>query len=249
MEAFPSELSPPPVLTAGTLIGRTFRMLFKHVGPLLGVTLVAFLPSLLGIVLNDLGSEDGIGLAFMIVVFAGLALGHVLTGVLSYYVFMQLSGRQISILSAVGTGLRRIFPVIAVGILLALITSLGYRMLYVPGAILNCMLFVAIPVVVVERTGVFRALSRSKDLTAGSKGSIFGALFVLSLAMLAVGFVVGLIVYSFTDEDLALGIIYGYWAFTVLSGAATAVASSVAYHDLRQFKEGTQIEELTAVFE
>jgi hypothetical protein len=249
MEAFPSELSPPPVLTAGTLISRTFRMLFRHMPALLGVTLVCYLPTFIALATVDRESEDSLAMTFLFVIAASLALAHVATGVLSYYVFMQLSGRKVAVMHAVSTGLRRIFPVLAVGILLSIITALGYRMLYVPGAILNCMLFVAIPVTVVERTGVFRSLSRSKDLTAGSKGSIFGAFFVLSLAMMAAAFVIGLVISAFAGDDSGLAYIYGYWAFTVLSGAATAVAASVAYHDLRQFKEGTQIEELTAVFE
>jgi hypothetical protein len=249
----PTSLAPPPMVSAGSLLARTFRIFFKHAPQLLGVALVCHLPSIF--VLNAEKATDPdtfIGL-LTLTMLANVLLGHIASGVLAYYVFMQLSGKRIGVLPAVGVGLRRILPVVAVGLILALAVGFGYRFLLVPGIILSAMLFVSVPVVVVERTGVFRALGRSKDLTHGSKRSIVGMQLVLGLCWLAIAVFVVLgavgVGSGWTDETAFTAILYGYWAFSVLSAATSAVASAVAYHDLRLVKEGTSIDALTSVFE
>ncbi|MHC4224040.1 MAG: hypothetical protein ACYSUN_08625, partial [Planctomycetota bacterium] len=140
-------------------------------------------------------------------------------------------------------GLSRLFPVQGVGILGGLAILAGFMMLVIPGIIFTCMLYVAIPVAVVEKPGVFASLKRSAELTNGNKGSIFGIALVLGFLQ-QIG---QTIVDKATPEET-----WAIWVVLAVSfafGALQSVAMGVSYYRLRESKEGVSIDELVKVFE
>ena len=66
--------------------------------------------------------------------------------------------------------------VVDVAFVTGVMVGIGFVLLVVPGLILACMFFVAVPVAVVERPGVFEALARSGRLTRGHRVPILGVL-------------------------------------------------------------------------
>ena len=238
-----AEYTPPPIVSAGSLIGRTFSTYAKGIVPLVFVSALFHLPSLLLILAHSGGP--------VLIAVADGVVGHVLSGVLAYYTFMKLSGKQIGFGQALGAGLSRLLPIIGVSIVVAIGTTIGMYLLVVPGVILQCMWFVALPAVVVERIGVFSALGRSSQLTSGSRWSIFGANFVVGMAIGIVG-IVGFLLVSGGLRGFSMEA-YRYslwtWSFTVVAAPLAALVAAIAYHDLRRFKEGTNVDELTAIFE
>ncbi|MHC4931810.1 MAG: hypothetical protein ACYTGV_06435, partial [Planctomycetota bacterium] len=142
----------------------------------------------------------------------------------------------------IGVGLARLLPVVAVGIIGGLVIFAGLVAFVVPGIILACMFYVAIPVAVVEKPGIIQSLKRSAALASGQKGSIFGIALLLGFIQR----VVQAIVDGATPMEL--------WAVLLSFAVAMAfialqsVAMGVAYYRLRESKEGVSIDELVRVF-
>jgi hypothetical protein len=106
------------------------------------------------------------------------------------------------------------------------------------------MLYLAVPVAVIERAGVGQALSRSRDLTAGMRWRVFGVIFVLSL----VSFVIALPM-NFSHLFLPLrGAVTLQWAATVFGTVLQAVGMGVVYYQLRSTKEHFNVDEIASVF-
>ncbi len=165
---------------------------------------------------------------------------------LTYGVVMELQGRRATIGACISTGLVRFFPVLGVAILTTLFWILGLFALNVPGIVLYCVMYVAIPSSVIERPGLFGAIKRSGELTEGHRLEIF------ALAVIVIGGVFGLnrllpmhprtVAEAQQAQSLRL-------AIEVLYDSLAATLNAVAYFYLRQEKEGTTAAELAKVFE
>src|SRR5262249_37192024 len=124
----------------------------------------------------------------------------------------------------------------------------------IPGPIVLCMLYVTTQVAVLERAGLFGALSRSSALTSGHKLDIF----LLNLLLLAMNigsaFVLRPLVVDAPAPDIegvfrnVTHLVYFNFAHQVVFGSLNAVMASVAYYFLRAEKEGTSVAELAAIF-
>jgi hypothetical protein len=133
-----------------------------------------------------------------------------------------------------------------------LLTSLGVGLmagvatmfLIVPGVIVWCGLFVAVPVAVMEPGQ--GGIDRSWELTKGHRWSILAVLAALMLVGLAAGAGAGLILFR------ALGPRFGPLfvdIIVVVAGSIGSIAPAVTYADLRAEKEGVNTDDLVAVFE
>ena len=147
--------------------------------------------------------------------------------------------------ACIAAGLQRIVPVVLTGVVASILIGLGLVALIIPGIIIACMLWVAVPVAVVEGVGVGGALSRSAKLTKGERGSIFLIMLLLGLVGMGAGIVLGIVVGVANIELLD-------WSATLIAivlGVLQSVAIAVGYYDLRLSKEGVGIADLVAVFE
>jgi hypothetical protein len=168
----------------------------------------------------------------------------IVTGALMYGVFQQLRGQPAGIGSSLAVGLRRLLPVLGTALIVAILVALGFVLLVVPGIILACMYWVAVPAAVIEGTGPLRSLKRSSALTKGHAGTIFVLMLVLSGISYAVGFGLGL-----TLGDSPQVVEWASAGVAIPLGTLSSVANAVGYHDLRLAKEGVGIEDLVRVFE
>lgn len=173
----------------------------------------------------------------------------VLTGAVTYGVFEHLRGERASMSAILSTGFARVVPVLGTAILAGLATTLATCALIIPGIIVACQLFVAVPVVVIERVGAWASLSRSRDLTAGNRWSVLGLAIVI-------GLVVGLPAFVIAVGWVLLHDAAPSRLHTTIIGALVLPLSSfdgsmraVCYHDLRVGREGAAVEDLVKVFE
>jgi len=139
------------------------------------------------------------------------------------------------------------------------VLSVGFTIaLFMPALYVRTMLWVTIPVAVMERRGL-GSFRRSAALTKGSRWRIF----LLALLLIVVGIGVSLLLravaVTVTEMELGgrpgarsasfVGPLAIRWIATAFSSALAAVIEAVAYHDLRVAKEGVDTEQIAAVFD
>lgn len=164
-------------------------------------------------------------------------------------------GQSTGIDACINQGLARFLPVLGLTILWWLGITLGFAVLIVPGVILIVIWAAALPALVVERAGVFDAFGRSRALTRGSRGSVFGTLLLLSFILYAPALVLGIGVLGGMEQFLnapgdglpylmiAGSTVYGWFAAMVLNAFLVSI-----HHELVDVNEGGSTGELTEVF-
>lgn len=119
-----------------------------------------------------------------------------------------------------------------VAILYNLVVGVGFVLLILPGFVFLTWWALVVPVVVLERTGVGEAFSRSRMLVRGRGMTVFGTLFMAGILMLVPVFVIVLAVQSLVTSPLTGGLVTG-----VVAGGLTtpfvALCLVTLYADLR----------------
>lgn len=171
----------------------------------------------------------------------------------------SLSGTKPSLGGAFRRGFSRTWRLLAAVALQSLAILGGFLALVIPGLIAWAALALTVPVVVVENEPATQALKRSWQLTKGYRGVIFVAIFALS----TLGFLVQsglnfaltgkLFVEASNAGDLSLPLFLTQqalaWGISVLWGALGAALTAVFYIEIKNEKEGVNVEALAAVFE
>ncbi len=243
----------------GTVIRRSFLVLFKNFGPFILMSLVFMLPSQFQLFLAtpELGAEPGdAGPADALVPLAAFGVHFLSTSLLSatlvYGTIIQLRGGHASAMESVVKGLGLLVPVIAVSLLAGLITLAGTLLLVIPGILAFTVLWVAVPAAVVERTGIMASLRRSVELTDGYRWRVLGVIAVIILISAVIEIVlVGPLVAIMTleSEGVPIGSTIILLVIQAFFAALSAVTIAVSYHDLRIAKEGVGTDQIAAVFD
>jgi len=229
----------------GTVISESFSVFFSNLVPFCIVALILMAPLLvydLAIGTPTGGFSPSQLLAFVI----QSVLTQLLVATISFATFQYLRGQQVSIGECLSRGLSLIAPVIGVAFLAGLAVGIGMILLIIPGIIVAVMLWVAIPVAVVERPGVIESLKRSADLTKGQRWTIFGIVLVIGIILAVIGAILGGILVAaigFTGLSIAL------WVLNAVFGAFSATTAAVGYYFLRATKEGIDIGDIAKVFD
>jgi hypothetical protein len=167
----------------------------------------------------------------------GVLLDSVIAAIVTYGVLMDLQGTRPSYKDVVLTGLRRAPFVLGVVLLSSIATGIGFVLLVVPGIIMATMVYVAVPVALVERPGIMASLHRSRDLTDGYKG----ALFVILLALWVVKAALVRWFGAMLSSDL---LPYASVVAQAICGVFAAITTAVAYTLLRADHEGVAVPDL-----
>ena len=112
-----------------------------------------------------------------------------------------------------------------------------------------CAFYVALPVLVVERKGVFKSFSRSAQLTKGRRWAILGTTFVVSILVGIINVVITLIGGVITQAIVIPGaqsILQGLIAGTI--GTVASALPTVIYLRLVHLREGGEATKLADVF-
>ncbi len=250
----PMPIQPPPVaqyvegeFRVGQILNRTFEVLSRNLLPFCVVTAIAYLPNLLFLERDQTaGVPQGRVIAM---IFIGAILSLVLSAlsqaIVLFGAFEDMRGRPVDMIASLKVGLARFFPVIGVALLVGILTALAAILLVFPAFIVMSMLFVAMPVCIVERLGPVKCLGRSSALTKGHRWKVFGLWLVIMLVTAAGSGMLGGI--SVATGPIVGGLLKLVWG--ALAGAFNAIMVVVAYHDLRVVKEGIDTDRIASVFD
>jgi hypothetical protein len=254
----PFDAAPRPAenFRIGRVISRSLGILSGNFGKFFILACIPMLPILfLGLfvvgrpdTLNGLGANPsgavvgatfGMGLltAFLYIFSQAVVL---------YGAFQAMRNRSFAIGESLGVGFARFLPIIGLLFFMGLAVGISTLLLIVPGVIVYCMLFVALPVCVVERLGPFESMGRSATLTKGNRWRIFGLLFLLGLVSVIVEIVLQAVM--IVVGGVVVGAI-AVFLWKVIYSAFAAIATVGVYHDLRVAKEGIDIDRIAAVFD
>lgn len=256
---------PSEALDIGAVIQTTFGVIRRNLVTFLALSaILAGIPALLsgwlqwgmlqGLAAGDFRNAGLTGLANLpgnlTAGLIGIVANAILQGALVHITATDPTGRKASIADGLATGLRNFLPLICIGILYGIGVILGCILLLVPGLILATLWIVAVPSAVVERTTIFSAFTRSRDLTRGSRWRIFALMVLMGVLAYVIraifdaifGGAMGLI----SHNPLAL---VGIMIAAILNGLIGAVGVAVLYTELRRLKDGVGVTELAAVFD
>ncbi|MEO0398939.1 MAG: glycerophosphoryl diester phosphodiesterase membrane domain-containing protein [Pseudomonadota bacterium] len=196
------------------------------------------------------GDPSAFGIAAVIALIVNFATAYILQGAIIHGAVVDFNGARASFGDCLSTGLKNALPLVAIAILMGLGLMLGLLLLVVPGVILLVMWIVAVPVQVVENSGITESFGRSQELTKGNRWKIFGLVVVYFILAVVLSMIVmlpaGLV--GATGEGTLIVALFQVVS-TVLSAVVSATGVSAVYYELRKAKEGVGAEALAQVFE
>ncbi|MCY4057918.1 MAG: hypothetical protein OXG44_07940 [Gammaproteobacteria bacterium] len=240
----------------GNVLATGARLYLRNLAVFLPASLVAFAPAFafVAVELDDVAvfefSWGSWGLDNREI--ASLLGGVWLQTGLAVGVMNRLEGGYFDPGETVAESVRSLLRFAHVGLALGALVLVGLSALVVPGLVLATMLWVAVPLAVVERRGLSYALQRSFKLTAGYRGRILGLVLVLLVIALVFDFVFAVAVFAVARGVVGIGVVPPDVVLQVSGVLAWGLAGSVAavcYHDLRVLKEGASAKSIVRVFE
>jgi hypothetical protein len=232
----------------GVVLSKTFSVLSSKLGPFLLLTFIPLIPVLAFSLLVQAGPQKG-SLASSVAWLGALSgvlafvLGTVAQATTLYGAFQLMGGQSFTIAQSLSVGFRRALPVFGTALLAGLGAFLAAILLIVPGMIVACMLYVAVPACVIEKLGAVASLNRSAALTKGCRWQIFGLLALVTI----IGFIAQFILTRIGGGMLLGKLLEFCWL--IIATSFGAVLAGVVYHDLRVAKEGIDIDNLANVFD
>jgi hypothetical protein len=251
-DAPPAAYIPREMFSVGEVLG--IKIWLKNFVPFTLITLICFTPLAVWLYasgLEKLGTNKGT----LLLTALSTISQSVATGAITYGVVMSLRKTPASLVDCFGKGMSRMLPSIVVGIVAGLCVGVATIALIVPGLIVACVLYVAVPASVIESPGIGGALSRSAELTRGHRWGIFGLAIIVGVAALGLtwvnehkvipSLVTGSTSLSMIKFKAVLSLLLQY----VLTATFAGVMASVTYYLLRSEKEGTNIDQIGSVFD
>jgi hypothetical protein len=225
----------------GRVLSRSFAILLRKLPQFVGLSAIAVLPNL---VLPFLAAGRS-GLLSGVAGILGFILPFIVQAVILYGAFQVMRGLPFRVGASLRIGLARFLPLLGTTICMGLAIGVAALLLIVPGFIVAAMLFVSVPVCVVERLGPFKSMRRSGTLTNGHRWKIFGIL----LLFIIVGMISTAVLTLILSAVAGVAALVGLLIWQAVLTAYYAVITVTAYHDLRVAKEGVDIDRIAAVFE
>jgi len=165
--------------------------------------------------------------------FIAIAIQQLLLGAITRGAAGALIGREVDVKASYEYAFSRLWGLIGLAILIALVVGVGFILLIVPGIIFLVFLAVAVPAFIIERLGVTESMSRSWKLVSGSWWHVLG---VIVVAGIIAGVINGVLT--------AIGghTFLGSWIMSAIAQLITApfvaLVGIVLYVDLRTRHEG-----------
>jgi hypothetical protein len=193
-----------------------------------------------------------------IVEIVSLVLYYWLTVALVLMTIMELGHRHLSLVGSLRRGLPLTFPVVGVAVAFWVAAGLSALLLIIPGIAVAAIFYVAIPVLVTEKTGIVASLGRSMALTKGYRYQVFTIIWCIIFAsavvmILAWGAFRLLPLPIDENSPYFIGSYQRAVAFGALIRVALAFLSvvypiiyAVTYCKLRALKEGLDVRHIAA---
>lgn len=254
-------VQPKAPLGVGSIISESFSILF---GNIVKITIVAFVPTLLGFIISGLLSgfdvalgitpadfsnpSAGIGQAVALLI--NMVVYAITTALLVQLAYDAKLVRPIQIGRYVGPAIKVAFPLAIQTIVVSILLVIGMLFLIIPGLWVYGVFAVVAPVVVIERVG-FGGMGRSARLTKEYRWPIIGAvvlaIILTSILQFVAIFLAGLVAISGTVGMVIAVVIFV--AISALGAGFLSVLVSLIYARLREIKEGVSVDQIAAVFD
>ncbi len=249
-------------LSIGEAVKSVPRALRRDGGTLLALALIfgvvpVFVWSLFGAGLaGGAGDEGGYGIigAAAIAYLVNLASYLLVQAALVQASYRSLRGERTAFGQSIASAASVVLPLLGFLILYLLGVFAGFMLFLVPGIVLVVMWSVAVPALVLERSGVIGAFGRSRRLTKGHRWSIFGMFLLLFVAAMVGGGILGAAVLLFMDvPNAASG--SSLWVAAAIDALITGLVNMVGailvtalFMQLRAMEEGPDMAELEDIF-
>jgi len=226
-------------LDVGNVLTRTFEVYRDQFTLLIPAALVVFLPVA---IINGISFNAGGLLALLVALAIGVIATYWFQGMVVEAVRDILDGRRDhTVGSLFSSAAPVVAPLIGAGLLAGIATGIGFILLIIPGLFLLTIWAVLAPVIVVERTGVFQAFERSRQLVKGHGWQVFGVIVVLFLIGFAATAVVQAILVAIADSFI--GYFLSELIVRVLVSPLSAIAAAVMFFELKA-RHGEPVPEL-----
>jgi hypothetical protein len=230
-------------LDTGRVFERIFEIYREQFTLLIPAALVLFIPVA---ILNGLVLAGGGALAALITGVIAVIATYWYQGMVVEAVRDILDGRRDhTVGSLFSSASPFIAPLLGAGILAGIGIGIGFILLVVPGLFLLTIWAVIVPAIVIERTGVFGAFGRSRELVRGNGWRVFGVIVVFFLLQAIVGGILTAVADSVGDDSFA-GYAVADLIVRVLVVPLSAIAATVMYVELRRAKGEPLAEDMTA---
>ncbi|MDQ0470938.1 hypothetical protein [Labrys wisconsinensis] len=228
----------------GSALARAIGVLRRRPGPFLLLAAAAGLPMLLvGLSADPQRALHG---PLWLAILAQMAIGFLAQGAMVYGAFQEMRGQSFTLGESIAKCLGHIGPLLGAALLVSLGIMLGLVLLIVPGLMAMIAWFVAAPACVVERLGARDSISRSAALTKGYRWRVFGLVLVFEAIVLVPMYLASYILGHVAGP---LSVVVLQYLFQVVGGSLAAILAAVVYHDLRQIKEGIDLDQIAGVFD
>jgi hypothetical protein len=209
-------------------VGGTLSQIFSTYGAQAGVLLpVAFALFVVVAIVNAIisGSLILFPLGLAVSVVAGTLYQGMVVGLVRD---VQDGRRDSSVQDLIDAAWPVVLPLIGVGIFAGICIGIGFLLFVIPGLILVTFWAVIAPVIVVERSGVFAALGRSRELVRGNGWQVFGVIFVVFIITGIASVILGAIGASISDS-VGVRILANLIASTFTAPIAALAAATIYY--------------------
>ncbi|HLB40094.1 MAG TPA: hypothetical protein VJM84_06535 [Actinomycetota bacterium] len=186
----------------------------------------------------------GVGRSLLLSAIAGfiaIAIQQLVQGAVTRGGAAATLGRAVDVKASYRYALSRLWGLIGLSLLIALVVGVGFILLIIPGVIFLVFLAVAVPAFIIERTGATASMSRSWKLVSGQWWHTLG---VIVVAGIIAGVVNGILT-AIGGNNFFL-----YWVFSTIGQIITApfvaLVGIVLYVDLRARHEGLTADTLGA---
>jgi hypothetical protein len=250
----PAAYIPREMFSVGEVLGTGLKIWLKNFVPFTLITLICYIPFAVWFYTSAFEGHSASRLTFIIAAIVTIT-NSVATGAITYGTVMSLRNTPASIGACISKGFSRALPSIFVGILVAICVFAGMIALVIPGLIVGCVLYVAVPVSVIEAPGVGGALSRSSALTSGHRWGIFALMVIAFIISAGVDWIntnkvmPWIIAGTTSISTIRIKVVATVLAQYIFLATIAGVMASVSYYLLRSEKEGTNIDQIGSVFD
>ncbi|HET8592368.1 MAG TPA: hypothetical protein VFL56_01775 [Solirubrobacterales bacterium] len=220
MEASANRIEP------GRVIGEAFETYRNYAAVLLGGALIVI--GVAGVINGLLAASESL-LLILLGLLVSFVAGALYTGYVVKLVQDVRDGRlDQSVGGLFSAAAPFILTLILNGIVFWIAVGIGLVLLIIPGLILITIWAVVAPSIVVENRGAIEAFGRSRELVRGNGWSVFGAIVIAFLIVIAISIVAGAIGAAIGDAGRVIVGAIG----NVISYPILALVSSILFFDL-----------------
>ncbi|WP_409432564.1 hypothetical protein ACJ3XI_10190 [Litorimonas sp. RW-G-Af-16] len=272
--------NPKPSFEVGRVLGRVVSVLRNNLTGFVGIAMLviaipyallaawpAFLDMSEGLVgiMDESGdlsfsSIDPVVYIAMGVGFIGFLVGSIiLQGALIHACVKDFNGEAGNVGRSIRVGMRYFWPLLGLGILVALGVMGGFLLFIIPGLLLALGWSIAAPILIIEDLPITKALGRSWELAKGYKRWILLVYVIVAVITGIISAVLSIALLAFGNPQEAM-ITGGTTLFFVMNGVVSGIAQGIAtlvntatiassYYEIRELKEGVSTDALAAVFD